>query len=131
MNELLNKSELGMLAAETLEKEGLYNHACHPMYYSCLQLAMHKLECAGIPIENQSALASAKYDGKSHRCLIYESADKVKLKTCKSKLDYIDDFKLLKDMRERADYKKDIINQSEFANGMEIAKIVISEIKSI
>ena len=120
-----------MEAANLLQKECFYNAACHPMYYSCLQLVMHKLECAGISLEEQSSLASNVYHGKSHVCLIYESAKRVKLREYSNKRDYIDAFKLLKEMRECADYKKDMISQSEFTEGMSIAKLVINEIKSI
>lgn len=131
MNELLTKSELSMEAAEKLQKERFYNAACHPMYYSCLQLVMHKLESEGISLEEQAALASSKYHGHTHECLMYESAERVKLREHRNKRDYLDNFKILKEMRVRADYRREMIGESDFLSGMEIAKLVTKEIKSI
>lgn len=132
MDQLKNKSELSLAAAECLRKNTYYNAACHPMYYSCLQLIKYKLIKQGISLEIQASQASSRYKGNSHKYLIQKSKELIPFKgDLRKKQEYSDNIKKLKDLRERADYQVDEIKQEECESGIRLAKSLILQIEKI
>lgn len=133
MDQLRYKSELSLDAAEFLYKNNYYNAACHPMYYSCLQLISYKLIKKGISLEEQGSQISNYYKGNTHQYLIDKSMQLIPFnkKTDCNKNHYLNDFKMLSRLRVQADYKINLISQSECERGMRLAKSLILEINKI
>ena len=131
MSGLYNKSEINLEAANLLNENGFYASACHPIYYSCLQLIAHKLITRNVTLEKQAALSSSCYSGNSHKCLIKESVKLIKVDRHREKKEYEDNLKQLKELRERADYKNDEIKQEECTQALAIVKLVIQKINTI
>lgn len=131
MSELSRKSEFNLDAADLLYKNHYYASACHPIYYSCLQLISHKLIKCDVTLEQQAALSSSQYHGNSHFCLIKESSNRIQAGGYREKKEYEDNIRQLKDLRERADYKEDEIKPEECCQALATAKLVIQKIKTI
>lgn len=131
MDELLTKSQLNTEAAQILFDKQLYSSACHPIYYSCLQLISYKLIRCGLTLDAQSSLSSKKYYGKSHKCLIEESRKRIKCSGHREEKEFKDGLYQLKELREKADYKEDVVMQQECQAGMDIAKLLIQKINTI
>lgn len=132
MDQLKNKSELSLAAAECLRKNTYYNAACHPMYYSCLQLISYKLIKKGISLEEQGSQISNYYKGNTHKYLIHKSMELIPFeKTDCDKNHYLNDFKMLSRLRVQADYKINLIGPSECESGMRLAQSLILEINKI
>lgn len=131
MSGLNNKSEINLEVANLLNEKGFYASACHPIYYSCLQLIAYKLIKCNVTLAQQAALSSNQYFGNSHKCLIKESAKRIKANGYRERKDYEDNIKQLKDLRERADYKDDEIKQDECIQALATVKLVIQKINTI
>lgn len=131
MDEFLVKSQFNETAATLLYNNHLYDSVFHPIYYSCLQLIIHKLIKKGITLDQQSTLIASRYKGNSHRCLIEESKKQITFNSIREKKEYGDNIKQLKDFREKADYKECRINQSQCCDGINIAILVRQKINSI
>lgn len=131
MNELYEKSDLNIDAAEKLYNHCLYDSVCHPAYYSCLQLMSHKLIKKGVSLSDQASLCSTKYFGHSHKCLIEETCKRLKFDKCRDEQDYRNGVKQLKEKRESSDYKEERISQEASEACIKLAKEIRQKLNSI
>lgn len=131
MNELYNKSEINFDAAKILHEARLYDSVCHPTYYSCLQLMSHKLIRKGVSLYDQGVLASNKYGGKSHKCLITETSQLIKFESNRDKQNYINGVKQLKEKREDSDYHEIRISRDQSEECIKLAREIRLKINSI
>lgn len=131
MNELKDKSEINMNAAEKMFECSYYDSVCHPAYYACLQLISHKLIRKGVGLDKQGAIASSQYGGNSHKALLGEIKKCLSLSDYKDEQRYSKNILKLKEMRERADYKLSRISRDESENCIVMAKFVIGIINTI
>ena len=131
MNELKDKSELNMNAAEKMFECSYYDSVCHPAYYACLQLMSHKLIRKGVGLDRQWSIASSQYGGNSHKALLSEIKKHLRISDYKDEKRYKNDILKLKEMRERSDYKLFRISKEESENCINMAKFVIGIINTI
>lgn len=131
MNELYNKSEINFDAANVLYEARMYDSVCHPTYYSCLQLMSHKLIRKGVSLYDQGVLASNKYGGKSHKCLITETSQLIKFESNRDKQNYINGVKQLKEKREDSDYHEIRISRDQSEECIKLAREIRLKINSI
>ncbi|WP_074434161.1 HEPN domain-containing protein [Bacteroides neonati] len=131
MNELYDKSEINLEAAEKLHQAGLYDSVCHPSYYSCLQLMSHKLIRKGVSLSTQGTISSSTYHGSSHKCLIYETCKFLSFEGVRDRQNYTNNIKQLKEKRENADYHEKRISHDQSKECIRLAKEIRSKINSI
>jgi hypothetical protein len=129
MSELLNKSELNMLAADYLYKGCHYATVCHPAYYSCLQLMKFKIkDKLAISYEEQDKeISSTK--SNSHGYIISKIVLRIEKKkgsmAARNFKNAIYDLKLL---REKSDYLNIRASQDNCDRAITLAKQLIQTI---
>jgi len=131
MDDLLNKSDINLLAAEVLQKKTYYDSVCHPTYYACLQLMSYKLISRGISLEQQRQITDSRYNCHSHRYLIEETTKLIKFESCIDERDYKKAIKELKSKREDADYHEVRILPEDSQKCIELANNITRIIRSI
>lgn len=135
MCHLKNKSEINLLAAETLFNNNLYPSCCHPAYYSCLQLMKYTIkEKIGISYYQQDVDVS-KIDKRiarsgSHNYLIDKIVNAIKLSDKYEANKFKRNIEDLKAYREQADYEDCTVTRDMCVNSIDQAKKICAQLKS-
>ena len=132
MSELKHKSEISLLAAKCLLKEGYSPCVCHSAYYSCLQLMKHQIKTViGKSYDQQSSeIASQKLN--SHGYTIREIKEYIaKTQSTKDARLFDGKIKDLKEIRENADYKTNEITHTIATNAINEAEKLLHIIKRL
>lgn len=132
MGNLKNKSEINLDVAKHLLKEGYPPCVCHPAYYSCLQLMKYQIKnVIGIDYKQQEEeIVSGK--ANSHGYAIRKIRDYIKLRDGIKAANWFDrSIKDLKETREKADYKTDIITHTIASDAIDEAERLIRTIKEL
>ena len=95
------------------------------------KLMSHKLIRKGVSLYDQGVLASNKYGGKSHKCLITETSQLIKFESNRDKQNYINGVKQLKEKREDSDYHEIRISRDQSEECIKLAREIRLKINSI
>ena len=129
---LKHKSGISLLAAKYLLKEGYSPCVCHPAYYSCLQLMKYQIQKVIGKNYEQQDKEIASQNTNSHGYVIRAMKDYIaKTQGKKSALQFDREIKDLKEVREKADYKVDVITHTMATDAIDNAEKLLRTINSI
>lgn len=126
------KSTRSFNAGLSLIANKFYSQSIHCFYYSVLQMMKFKLATCSInPIDYEGQTDKAKLNNKStHDWLFHEILYRIPLKG-KMKENFIEDFKILKNDRVVADYRKRSFTQDESAGCRLIADRLLANLRNL
>lgn len=132
MDSLKSKSEINLDVAKMLSGSGHFPCTCHPAYYSCLQLMKFKIKAIlGIDYPQQEGeIASSK--SNSHGYTIKKIKEHIQKKEGRGAArSFSNDIKDLKEIRERADYKTDVITRDIANAALSKAEMLYTTINTL
>ena len=133
MSYILSKSRDFLETAESLKDSPYVVGVPHAAYYSCLLLSKYKLNNVGGVKYDEIASKAALEKTGSHEIIIRELAKYIRRSknTSIDERDYDNDIRILKSLRENADYENKPIDEPRFKDCVNLAKDLYNKINKI